>query len=109
MDKESFSAREAAAFAEKHSLPLVTVQAHHAHALTCMAEHGLRHALALVFNGGGYGPDGTEWGAECLESRLDGFCRFASFSGRYRLETRDARLRTILRFAGASARGPQRV
>ena len=93
MDKESFSAREAAAFAEKHSLPLVTVQAHHAHALTCMAEHGLRHALALVFNGGGYGPDGTEWGAECLESRLDGFCRFASFSGRYRLETKDAQLR----------------
>ncbi len=93
MDKESFSAREASAFAEKHSLPLVTVQTHHAHALTCMAEHGLRHALALVFNGGGYGPDGTEWGAECLEASLDGFCRFASFGGRYRLEGRDAQPR----------------
>ena len=98
MDKESFSAREAAAFADRHSLPLVTVQAHHAHALTCMAEHGLRRALALVFNGGGYGPDGTEWGGECLEARLDGFCRFGSFNGRYRLETKDAQLRSAKLF-----------
>ncbi len=98
MDKESFSAREAAAFADRHALPLVTVQSHHAHALACMAEHGLRHALALVYNGGGYGPDGTEWGGECLEANTDGFCRFASFNGRYRLEARDAQIRSAKLF-----------
>ena len=79
MDRDSFSARACTDFADLHDLPLITVQTHHAHALACMAEHSLKHALALVMNGGSPGPDGSIWGAECLEARMDGFSRLASF------------------------------
>lgn len=79
MDVDSVSARAGAALADLHGLPLVTVQTHHAHALACMAENHLTHALAIVMNGGSPGPDGMEWGSECLDARLDGFSRFASF------------------------------
>ncbi|OQA86848.1 MAG: Carbamoyltransferase HypF [Lentisphaerae bacterium ADurb.Bin242] len=92
MDRESFSARTCAAFAELHSLPLVTIQNHHAHALACMAEHGLRRSLAIVFNNGSGGPDGSEWGSECLDARLDGFSRLAAFQPVNADNTRPARL-----------------
>ncbi|MBO4632714.1 MAG: carbamoyltransferase HypF [Lentisphaeria bacterium] len=79
MNRDSFSARACGAFADLHGLSLVTVQTHHAHALACMAEHGLKRSLALVMNGGSPGPDGTEWGSECLDARMDGFSRLAAF------------------------------
>ena len=79
MNRESFSAKVCADFADLHGLPLVTIQTHHAHALACMAEHGLKHALALVFNHGSPGPDGSIWGSECFDARLDGFSRLAAF------------------------------
>ena len=79
MNCDSFSARACGAFADLHGLPLVTVQTHHAHALACMAEHGLKRSLALVMNGGSPGPDGAEWGSECLDARPDGFSRLAAF------------------------------
>ena len=57
---------------------LVGVQHHHAHAAACLAEHGEEGpALALVFDGTGYGTDGTLWGGELLRCDLAGFERLA--------------------------------
>lgn len=57
---------------------LIGVQHHHAHAAACLAEHGEEGpALALVFDGTGYGTDGTLWGGELLRCDLDGFVRLA--------------------------------
>lgn len=81
MDEKLFSSIEAAKFAEKYSLPLVTVQKHHSLALACMAENGLKEALSLVFDNGSRAPDGSTWGSELLEVRMDSFKRLASFGG----------------------------
>jgi hydrogenase maturation protein HypF len=58
---------------------LIAVQHHHAHAAGVMAEHGLAGpALAVVFDGTGYGTDGALWGGEFFLARYDRFERLAT-------------------------------
>ena len=65
-------------WALKSETVAVGVQHHHAHAASCLAEHGEDGpALALVFDGTGYGPNGTLWGGELLKCDLEAFERAA--------------------------------
>ncbi|MCQ2557704.1 MAG: carbamoyltransferase HypF [Oscillospiraceae bacterium] len=64
---------------EEQNLPLVRVQHHHAHMASCMAENGLTgEVIGLVWDGTGYGTDGTIWGSECLTGGYSSFQRCAS-------------------------------
>ena len=65
--------------AKQANIPLVTIQHHYAHAMSVMAEHDLQESIALVFDGTGYGLDGTIWGAELLHVYPGGFKRLGTF------------------------------
>ncbi|MBR6101939.1 MAG: carbamoyltransferase HypF [Ruminococcus sp.] len=66
-------------YAREHSLPLVKLQHHYAHILSCMAENNRQEAvIGLSFDGTGYGDDGTIWGGEILLSDWQGYKRLGS-------------------------------
>ena len=64
---------------ELEGVELTGVQHHHAHLAACLAEHGLAGpAVGAIYDGSGYGTDGTIWGGEILVGDLVSFERTAS-------------------------------
>lgn len=67
------------AAAETMGLPVLKVQHHYAHILSCMAENDWQEpVIGVSFDGTGYGTDGTIWGGEVLLADYKGFTRLAS-------------------------------
>jgi len=70
--------------ASEENLPLIKVQHHHAHLAACLADNGWiseEPVIGLIYDGTGYGTDGTIWGGEIL------FGGYAGFERKYHLAT----------------------
>lgn len=57
----------------------IAVGHHHAHMVSCMAEHNQDgEGIGVLFDGTGYGDDGEIWGGEFLAGGADGYERVAT-------------------------------
>jgi len=85
----------------RDGVDLLGVQHHHAHLAACLAEQGeAGPAVGAIFDGSGYGPDGTVWGGELLVGDLSGYER-AGFLFPVRLPGGDAAAQEPWRMACA--------
>ena len=67
--------------AEQLGYPMIQVQHHYAHILSCMTENDCQEpVIGVSFDGTGYGTDGTIWGGEILLADYENFTRFASIT-----------------------------
>lgn len=66
--------------AKNYGVPVVAVQHHHAHVVSCMVENEItQDVLGVSWDGTGFGTDGTIWGGEFLISSLSSFKRAGYF------------------------------
>ncbi|MBE9528629.1 MAG: carbamoyltransferase HypF [Proteobacteria bacterium] len=77
------STHGAVEFAKSNSISkdrVFAIQHHHAHIVSCMAEHGLTGpVVGVAFDGTGAGTDGNVWGGEFFISKRDSYIRRAHF------------------------------
>jgi hydrogenase maturation protein HypF len=77
---EYLPSKFAAGYALENHLPLVRVQHHHAHIVSCAAENGIENpVIGVAFDGVGYGTDGAIWGGEFLVADWRSFQRVGQF------------------------------
>ncbi len=99
LHRDYLSTKWAVEAAAARGVPAIAVQHHHAHLAACLAENGVEErALGVIWDGTGYGSDGTVWGGEFLLGDAGGFARVASLSP-FRLPGGEAAVREPARIA----------
>ncbi len=67
--------------AKELGYPVLKVQHHYAHILSCMTENDCQEpVIGVAFDGTGYGTDGTIWGGEILLVDYENFTRFGTMT-----------------------------
>jgi hydrogenase maturation protein HypF len=75
-----FSSAYGKKLSEELNIGIIKVQHHHAHIVSCMAEHGLdEKVIGISMDGTGFGTDGNIWGGEFLAAETDRFSRITHF------------------------------
>jgi hydrogenase maturation protein HypF len=74
------SAIHAEKISKELDIPIVRIQHHHAHIVSCMAEHRIdEKVIGVSLDGTGYGFDGNIWGGEFMIADYEDYTRFSHF------------------------------
>ena len=86
----------------------VQVQHHHAHAASLLAEHERERAIVITADGTGYGPDGTIWGGEVLDTTPSDYERVGGLAP-FRLPGGDAAIESPTRILAGLLDADERI
>lgn len=79
MHPDYMSTEYAIEVSKSYNIPLCYVQHHHAHMASCMADNNISgKVIGVIWDGTGYGTDGTIWGGEFLIGDFSSFKRVGS-------------------------------